>query len=50
MLHLACYIELFYINVILKRNKNHNTLTLLFEKLKTVSFAPSIMENIVEPI
>ena len=49
MLHLACYIELFYINVILKRNKNHNTLTLLFEKFKTVSFAPSIVKNIVEP-
>ena len=34
--------------VILKRNKNHNTLTVPFGKSKTVSFASSIMKNIVE--
>ena len=44
----TCYIELSYINIILKRNPNLNTLTVLFEKSETVSFASSVMKNIVE--
>ena len=38
-----------YINIILNGKKNHNTLTVPFEKSQTVSFANSIMKNIVEP-
>ena len=44
-LHLTFYIELFYI----KAKQNYNTFTVPFEKSKTVSFASSIMENIVAP-
>ena len=45
-----CYIKSFHINIILKRNKNHHPLTIPFEKSKTVSFAPSIVKHIVEPL
>ena len=44
-LHLKCYTESFYINIILKQNKII-TLTVPFEKSTTVSFSSLIMENI----
>ena len=42
-----CYTESFYINIILKQNKIINTLTVPFQKSKTVSFTLSKMKNIV---
>ena len=47
MLHLTCYVESFYINIITKQN--HNIVTIPFEKSKTVSFTSSIMKNVVAP-
>ena len=48
-----CHIESFYTDIILEQNKivEHicNTLTVSCEKSKTVSFASSIMKNIVAP-
>ena len=38
-----CYIELFFVNIILKGNN----LAVPFEESRTVSFASSIMRNIV---
>ena len=58
MLRLKCYIESFYIDIILKQNKVvehavaksydeiHNTLRVPCEKSKIVPFASSIMKNI----
>ena len=38
----------FYVNIRLKENPLH-TVTLPFQKPKTLSFASSVMKNIVEP-
>ena len=40
-----CWVILYYI----KTKYNHDILTLPFEKSKTISFASSVMKNIVEP-
>ena len=51
ILCLKWYVESFYIDIILKENKIvkhlYNTLTVPCEKSEMVSFASSIMENIV---
>ena len=53
ILCLKYYIESFYIDIILEQNKIvehiHNTFTVPCEKSKMVSFASSIMKNIVAP-
>ena len=53
ILRLKCYIELFYIDIILEQNKIgehvYNTLTVPCKKSKMVSLTSSIMKNIVAP-
>ena len=43
-----CYIESFLNQYYIKTKWSHNNLIALFEKSRTVSFASSIMKNIVE--
>ena len=62
LLCLKCYIESFYIDIILEQNKIvedavaksyndiHNTFTVPCEKSKMVSFTSSIMKNIIAPL